>query len=802
MEVEGAAHRTPWGDPVRALNKKLVRNLWKLRGQVLAIAIVIASGVAVLVMSLSALQALTETTEAYYERQRFGEVFASVKRAPQRLIEQIRTIPGVRSVDHRIKYLATLSIEGFEEPVIGQLVSIPEGAQPKLNQLVLREGRLVSPGHPDEVVLSEPFADAHGMQPGDSFQALMNSNLRTLTVVGVALSPEYVYTIGPGALMPDDHRFGVMWIGREALEAAYDLDGAFNDLSLGLLHGTNPQDVIERLDQLLERYGGTGAIPRAEQISNWFLMNEIEMQKTMSTILPTIFLAVAAFLSNMVLGRLIATDRSEIGLMKAFGYSNWQVGWHYAKLVMAMAGVGIVLGWAAGAWLGRVNTEIYAEFYRFPLLIFRPDPGVFAIGAMVSLIAALAGSQGAVRRAANLPPAEAMMPPAPPLYRKTRISGSRFILWLDQPTRIILRQIVRAPFKALFTSIGIACSVAVMIMALQWLDSIEKIVDVFFHDAQRQDMMVGLVETQSDTTLLEFRRMPGVLAAEPMRAASVEFHAGTRTHRGAIEGIPDDPQLQRVYDAGGRVVQLPPEGLLLSTALAEKLNLDIGDRVQVDVLEGRRPKRTIPVVDLYETYIGMTAYMNIDAFNRMMGERGSLEYVTLLVDDSRLPALYKELKALPKVAAVTLKDAAVREFNKTMAETILIYISFFAAFACALGFGVVYNSTRIALSERGRELATLRVLGFHRGEISYILLGEAGLLILVGLPLGVLTGAGLGWFMTSAMDSELYRIPLVIKASTNAIAVLVTLAATLLSAAVVRNRLDHLDLIAVLKTRE
>jgi putative ABC transport system permease protein len=787
---------------MRALNKKLVRNLWKLRGQVLAIAIVIASGVAVLVMSLSALDALTETADAYYELQRFGEVFASVERAPKRLLEQIRTIPGVRSVDDRIKYLATLSIEGFEEPVIGQLVSIPEQGQPRLNRLVLRAGRLVSPDHPDEVVVNEPFAEAHNLQPGDRFQALMNSNLRTLTVVGIALSPEYIYTIGPGALMPDDLRFGVLWLGREALEAAYDLSGAFNELSLGLLHGTNPQNVIDRLDRLLQRYGGRGAIARSDQISNWFLMNEIEQLKTMSSILPTIFLAVAAFLSNMVLSRLIATDRSEIGLLKAFGYSNLQVGWHYAKLVMAMAGVGILLGWAVGSWLGRVNTELYAEFYRFPLLIFRPDPGVFATGAMVSLIAALAGSLGAVRQAARLPPAEAMLPPAPPLYRKTRISGSRLLLWLDQPTRIILRQVVRAPMRALLTSIGIAFSVAVMIMALQWLDSIEHIVQVYFHDAQRQDMMLGLVETQPDTTLQEFRRMPGVLAAEPMRITSVEFHAGNRHHRGAIEGVPAEPQLQRVYDAGGRVVPVPPDGLLLSTALAEKLGVSIGDNVQLEVLEGRRPKRSIPILDLYETYIGMTAYININTFNRMMGERDSLEYVNLLVDENKLDSLYKELKSLPKISSVTLKDAAVNEFNNTMAETILIYISFFTAFACALGFGVVYNSTRIALSERGRELATLRVLGFHRGEISYILLGEAGLLILLGLPLGCLLGTAIGWMMLSAMDSELYRIPLVIKASTNALAVLVTLAATLLSAAVVRNRLDHLDLIAVLKTRE
>jgi putative ABC transport system permease protein len=787
---------------MRALNLKLLRNLWKLRGQVLAIAVVIASGVAVLVMSLSALQALQETAAAYYERQRFADVFAHVKRAPHRLIERISALPGVRSVEDRVKEMATLSIEGFEEPVIGQLVSIPEQDQPHLNKLVLREGRMVALGAPDEVVLNEPFAEAHKLQPGDQFKALMNAHQRTLTVVGIALSPEFIYTIGPGALMPDNKRFGVMWMGREALAAAYDLEGAFNEVSLGLLHGANSRNIIEGLDRLLEDYGSHGAIARKDQVSNWFLMNEIEQLKTMSTILPTIFLAVAAFLSNMVLSRLIATDRSEIGLMKAFGYSNRQVAWHYMKMVMAMTSVGILLGWLLGAWLGRVNTELYAEFFRFPLLIFRPDPGVFAIGALVSLIAALVGCLGSVGRAATLPPAEAMQPPAPPLFRKSRLSQSRVSRWLDQPTRIILRQIFRSPLRSLLTSIGIALSVSVMVMALQWIDAIEQIVQVHFHDTQRQDMTVGLVESQSDTTLHEFRRLPGVLAAEPMRVKSADLSAGHRSHRGAIEGLPSKPQLQRVFDASGRVVTMPPEGLLVSTKLAEKLGVGIGDSVWIEVLEGRQPKALVPIVELFETYMGMPAYMEVHAFNRLMGEGNSLEAVNLLVDDNRLTQLYHHLKSLPKVSSVTLKDAAVEEFNNTMAETLMIYISFFAAFACALGFGVVYNSTRIALSERGRELATLRVLGFHSGEISYILLGEAALLILVGLPLGCFVGHGLGWLMTNAMNTELYRIPLVIKAATDATAVLVTLGATALSAAVVRRRLDHLDLIAVLKTRE
>ncbi len=787
---------------MKVLNRKLLRDLWRLRGQVLAIAMVVASGVAVLVMSLATLSSLQETAVTYYERHRFADVFASVTRAPEQLAARIAGIPGVQHAETRISKLATLDIAGFEEPVIGQLVSIPEHGESVLNRLALLAGRRVQPDHPDEVVLSEPFAEAHGLTPGSRLHAIINGKRRALHVVGIALSPEYVYAIGPGALMPDNQRFGVLWMGRKALAAAYDLDGAFNDIALSLLHGTQPASVIQPLDQLLGRYGGIGAIARADQLSNWFLMNEIDQLGTMARILPTIFLVVAAFLTNMVLARIIATERSEIGLMKAFGYRNTEIGWHYARMVIAITAVGIVLGWVIGAVFGKVSTELYAEFYRFPLLIFEPKPSSFAAGALVSLGAALTGTLGSMHRAAALPPAEAMRPPSPPLYRRTRLSTSRLAAWLDQPTRIILRQIVRWPGRALLTSAGIGLSVGVLIMALQWIDSINHIVQVYFYDTQRQDMMVGLVEPQSATAAYEFAHLPGVLAVEPMRIVSAYLRHGNRSHRGALTGVPPGAQLQRVYDASGHVVPLPPGGVVLGTKLAEKLGVTAGDTLQVDVLEGRRPHLQVPVTGVFETYIGVPAFIDITTLNRLLKERPSLEYANLLVDDAARPALYARLKALPEISAVMLREAAVRTFHETLAETLLIYISFFAMFACALGFGVVYNSTRIALSERGREMATLRVLGFSRTEISYILLGEVALLIFVGLPLGCLAGQGLAWLMTSAFETELFRVPLVIELSTYGTAVLVALLATAASAALVRRRLDRLDLIAVLKTRE
>ena len=787
---------------ISALNRKLLRDLWRLKGQVVAVSLVVASGVGVLVMSLTALESLQATAEAYYERYRFAHVFAGAKRAPERLAREMVAIPGVQAVETRISQLATLDLPDFAEPVMARLISVPERGAPRLNRLAMRAGRWVAPGRPDEIVLSEPFALAHDLTLGSRFEAIINGHRRQLEVVGIALSPEFVYAIGPGSLMPDDRRFGIGWMGRRALAAAFDLDGAFNDVSLTLLRGVDPAAVLARVDAILERYGGTPAIARADQISNWFLMNELDQLKTVSTLLPAIFLAVAGFLTNMVLARIIATERAEIGLMKAFGYSNRQVAWHYVQMVIAMTAVGIALGALVGTWLGRINTEIYSEFYRFPFLYFRPTADVYALGALISLAVALSGTAFSVRRAAMLPPAVAMQPPAPPAYRRGGLSGTRLLRHLDHPTRIILRQIERWPLRSALTSVGVGLSVGVLVMANQWIDSIDAIAEEFFFRSQHQDVMVGLVEPQSTAALYEFRRMPGVLAAEPLRIVSADFRVDNRRHRGAVEGVEADARLHHLFDADGAIVSIPPEGLVMSTVLAQKLGVGIGDHVWLELREGRRPVREVRVVRLFETMIGMPAYMDARALDELLLERPSLEYVNLLVDPLREQALFAQLKASPEVSAVMKRRAAVETFHDTLGDTLLVYVAFFTGFAVALGFGVVYNSARVALSERAHELATLRVLGFSRGEIAYILLGEVVLLTVVALPLGCLMGRGLARVMTAGFETELYRVPLVVDDATYGTAVVLALVAAAVSAALVGRRVAAIDLVSALKSRE
>lgn len=784
---------------LRALDRKLFRDLRRLRGQVVAIALVVASGVALMIMSLGTHASLRSTAEAYYDRYQFADVFARLTRAPDRIADRIAQIPGVRRVETRIVRFASLDVPGVAAPVTAQIVSLPEGATPALNALAFRTGRSVLPGRPDEVVIGEPFALAHGIRVGDRFDAILKGTRRTLTVVGVALSPEFVYAIAPGSLMPDDRHFAVLWMGRKALAAAFDLDGAFDDVSLSLLRGADASDVIARLDDLLAPYGGTGAVERADQVSNWFLMNELDQLRTMSRILPTIFLAVAAFLTNMVLSRLISTERSEIGLMKAFGYSKTEIAVHYAKLAFAICTLGILLGWVAGSFLGRYNTALYNETFRFPFLYYRPGIAPFAIAAVVSLAAALGGALDAVRRAATLPPAEAMRPPAPPAYRHGAIPIPK---GLDNSTRIVLRHILRAPVRSAMTVTGVAFAVGVLMLALQWSDALDRLVESEFHDTRRYDISVAFAEDRSRRVLHEMERLPGVLAAEPVRNVAVRFRSGHRSHRGTVTGLPAGARLEVIYDAAEGILSVPDGGLVVSSRLAQKLGIGPGDPVEIEVLEGRRTKLSVPVVRLAEEYIGMPAWMDADRLRRLTREADGIARVNLLVDEAGENALFAALKKRPDLAAIAIKRLAVEKFNETMGKIILVFTGFFLLFAGALSFGVTYNAARIGLSERGRDLATLRVLGFTRAEISYILLGETALLVLAGLALGCGAGWALTAVMVSSFDTELFRVPLILLPSTYGLGVVGAACAAVMSAALVRRRVDTMDLIAVLKTRE
>ena len=787
---------------MRVLNRKLRRDLWRMKGQVLAISAVIGGGVALLVMMLGLLQSLEMTREAYYERHRFAHVFAEVKRAPEAVAERIAAISGVQTVQTRIVVDVTLDIETMAEPAIGRMISLPDHEEQILNRLALQRGGEIAPGAPFEAIVGEAFAEAHGLEPGDSITAILNQRKRDFRVAGIGLSPEYIYSLAPGAMFPDDRTFGVIWVPRQTLAAAFDLEESFNSLTLTLLRGANEAAVIDEVDRLLDPYGGLGAYPRADQMSHWFLSSELEQMWTMAAIVPPVFLAVAAFLLNVAITRLIELEREQIGQLKAFGFTNAEVGWHYAKLVLAIALLGALLGSALGWWMGRGMTEIYGEFFRFPFLYYRPSPAVFAAGALVAVAAALTGTWTAVRRAVRLPPAEAMRPAAPPRYRRGVLDRAGVTAWITQTTRIILRHIARWPLRSGLTVVGIASGVMMVIGSMFSVGAIDHMLDVQFFQAQREDATIMLVEPRQEGALAEISRLPGIIAAEPFRAVQARLHGARSDERLAITGLDPDPEIFRLLDTQLEPLPVPPQGLMLSQALAERLGVRRGEELRVEVLEGRRPTLFIPVTAVAEQYMGDSAIMDRRALSALMHEAPAISGAYVRVDGAALERLYERLQETPAIARISLKSTMLESFRSHVAENLYQMIFINGLFAGLIAFGVVYNAARIMLSERARELASLRVLGFTRFEVSYILLGELAILTFVALPLGCLMGYGMAVYLASAFETELYRIPLVLEGWTYGLGVSVVTAAALVSGAIVARQIRRLDLIAVLKTRE
>jgi putative ABC transport system permease protein len=787
---------------MKAIDKKLWREVWAMRMQALAIAMVIVGGVGIFIMSLSTLDSLFETRENYYRNHHFAHIFTSLKRAPLAVAKRIEAIPGVDKVETRVVAYVNLDVAGFNEPVSGHLLSLPDNSRGLLNQIYLRSGRLFEPGRDNEIVLSEEFAQAHGLLPGDTLHATINGRRKALTIVGLGLSPEYIYQIAPGAMFPDYQRYGVMWTARKPLASAYDMDGAFNNVSLTLTKGANEQDVIDRLDDILKNYGGIGAYARKDQLSNRFLSEELKQQQTIATIFPIIFFGVAAFLLNVVVSRLISLQREQIAGLKAFGYSNLDVGLHYTKLVLMIVSLGIILGIAAGIEMGKGMSNIYMMLYSLPFMHYVLKPQVVIAAALISISVAILGTLYAVRNAARLPPAQAMRPEPPAMYHATLVEKLGLQRWFSQPSRMILRHIERRPLKSLLTTLGISMACGTMMTGGFQEGAIDHMVEVQFGLSRTGDLTVIYTEPTSRRSLYSLRSLQGVEHAEAFRDVPATLRFEHRSYRTSVSGIPPGGELMRLFDTDLKTIEVPEEGVILTDYLAELLHIRPGDRLTIEVLEGQRPTVEVPVVGTAKEYLGVNAYMQRESLNRLLKEGDAINGAWLKVDERYQSEVYADLKGMPRIAGVVEQQSAIKAFYETIAESVLFFTFISTLLGGSIAFGVIYNSMRIALSERSRELASLRVLGFQRGEVAYILLGELALLTLVAIPLGLLLGYGLCAFMAFQFDTDLYRVPLVLGMNVYAFAALVVIASSIISAIMIWRNIAHLDMVAVLKTKE
>jgi putative ABC transport system permease protein len=787
---------------VSGLGRKLGRDLVTLRWQILSIAVVVASGVAILVASLGTFRSLTRARDAFYARTRFADLFVRLERAPDVVAGALARIDGVAAVETRLVFDVPLDLPGVAEPVSARAISLPRPGQAARSRLVVVRGRLPRAGARREVAVNEAFAAERALCPGDVVPAVLHGRREELTVVGEVLSAEHVAALRPGEVIPDNARFGILWLSYDALAAAYRAEGTFDEAALWLAPGAHGRAVIAAVDRVLAPHGGSGAIGRAEQPAHRFVDTELSELNVIATVLPVIFLGVAGFLLNMVLARIVAQERTQIATLRALGFRVAAVVRHYLALATIVAGSGALAGVALGIVLGRSMTRMYAPFFRFPDLSYRVDAAVLALGVATSLAAGLLGAFASARRLARLAPAEALQAAAPPVFRTGPFSRAGLAQRLPTTLRLALRDAASRPVRAATSTVGVAAAMGILVVGAFWSDAFAVLLEQQFGRVQREDATVTFVESRRDRAVRELAHVPGVRAVEGLRVVPARLLAGARAKRVELLGLSPPSMLRRLIAADGSTTALPPDGVVLSGHLAEHLGVSRGAPLSVEVLEGERPRRVVTVAAVVDERVGMSAYMHQGALARLLGEAPSASAALLTLEPGREREVHAALRRFPGVATITIKDAVVRRFTDTMMEIVIAFSTVLTVLGALVVAGIVYNSARILTSERERELATMRVIGFTRGDISEVLLLQLALQVLPALGVGAALGYALAAMAVRLFGPEDLSIPLVVGVRTWALALAVVLVSAALTALTVRRRLDRLDLVSTLKVRE
>ena len=786
---------------IATLDLKLLREAWRARGQMISIALVVASGVMTMVTMRSTYESLEASRAAYYRDYRFADVFVSLVRAPDAIGARLASVPGVAAVETRVVLDVSVDVPGLADPARGRLVSVPPGG-PRLNRVHLTAGRLPEPLRAHEVVASQAFATANSLTLGDTLGAVINGRWQTLRIVGLGMSPEYVYEISGDQIFPDNQRFGVLWMEESTLSSAAAMEGAFNDATALLARGASSAAVIAEFDRILEPFGALGALAQEDQLSHRFVADELEGNRISGTFIPAIFLAVAAFLLHIVLSRMVRTQREEIAVLKAFGYSNLDVAWHYLRFAMIAIVLGSVVGAGIGAWLGRILLDVYAIYFQFPEMLYQVSYPLLGVSVLVSAGAAAFGALAAVRGAVKLPPAEAMRPEAPARFRPGILERIGLARAFSPVARMILRSLERQPVRAGLSALAVAFSVAILLVGAFMFDAVQYMAKFQYQSVQREDFTLVFAHPRPSAARFDLASLDGVSRVETFRAVPVRLRSGHRERHVGLTGLTEDGQLRRILDVDRRSHALPESGVLVSTMLAELMHFEVGDTLRLEVLEGGQEVRLVPVAGVVDELMGLNVYMRLDALNALMREGPTVSGAYLNVDEEARAGLLEELKRMPAVAGVMSRSSGLELFEAQLEQTLLVSMSVLIFFAGIIAVGVIYNGARIALSERGRELASLRVLGFTKEEIGVILFGEQAVVTALGIPLGFLLGMGLAAAIVGEFSTEAYRIPLIVSGPTYAFATVVTIFASIFAALLVRRRLNRLDLIEVLKTRE
>lgn len=792
---------------MRPLDKKLLREIRFNAGSLLVVVVIIAFGAGSYVGMGSAQRVLETSQAAYYNAYRFADFWVDVKKAPLTEIERLAELKGVEIVQSRVVFDIILDLPDQPRPVNGRLISFPEQRDAStLNDLFLIRGTGFSRDRDEELIVSDSFALAHDLGPGDQIHLILNRRREAFTIVGTCVSPEYVYMVrGEGDLMPDPEHFGVLYVKERYARDVLDFQDACNNV-VGRFASISPSQqktLLGDIETRLEPYGVFSAILRERQASNRFLTDEIDGLRVSAVIMPLIFLAVSAMALSVLLRRLVERQRVTIGTLKALGYSNARLFRHFIFFGLIVGFVGGLIGCVIGIGLRQSMINLYAEFYHFPKYIIEAHPELMLQAVGISVLFAVVGALRGARRVLRLQPAESMRAKPPEKGHAIVLERWRG-LWrrLDFKTHLALRDVFRNKGRTIsgVASATIACSILIMMFSM--FDAVHFMVAFQFEHTNRGNATIGMRDARNAGALFEGRNMPSVIYAEPTLGVVCDMRNGRFSRRQSILGL-DQPHILTVpRDAGLQPIEIPSEGLVLSKKLASILHVAAGDTVELKPIRGQPQPRTAFVSGIVDSFIGIDCYASIGYLSEVIDQPASVNGIQARIDENARPAFFAAVKDLPNAQGLSLNRDAQANIEETFVKSLRYSIGVMILFAGVIGCGSLINLATVEIGDRTREISTLRVLGYHPREIAGVYLRQNAVIF----GLGLLAAIPLGYFLVVALsrayDTELFRMPVIFRWQAVGWSLLISAMFVVIAQVVVVRKIQKLDWLEGVKVKE
>lgn len=781
---------------VKTLNQKLLRDLKKIKFQVLSISLIIGSGIMYLMGSLISYKSLLLARDLFYKDYKLANGYHYSQFAPQSIIPIIRKLPGVLEVEERVSERVTIECKEKSRTAKGKILSITQN----LNQLYIERGTL--PLKSSEVAINSSFAKSNQLHPGDTLTILLGGRKVQLQITAIVQSPEFVYIFPEGGFLPDNKNYGILWAQKRTLETLLNRTGAFNEI---LFHFQFKNQVEKErtyfaIQQLMDKYASFGVISLDKLPSYSLLNNEFNQLKTTALFLPFIFIFVSSFILQMVLNRIVSKEREQIATLKANGMTSWEIGFHYFLIALIVCSIGTTLGILLGIYLGDVFVDLYSEYFYFPnLQPILPIESIF-VAIIFGFSSGVIGFWTAFRKVNQLQPASAMRPPTPETYKNIQIES-----WLSNSHlewKMVLRNLLKSPIRTILSIVGLSFAIMILILGNFLKDNVDYMVHLQYNIIQREDIMLNFSTLQFISLENHFLNKIGILYTEPIRFVPIRLKKRGIHKETVLYGLEENPILRRIVNDKYNSIPIPKNGILMNKNIANELQIKPGDKVWVEVLEGNQSKFYVFVAGVIEEVLGQGIYISRKLLNKKLKESNVFNQLYIQLDPNKEKFFIQKWKNYPAVATITSKRELVQSFQEVLQRSLLATSIFIMLFTSIIGIGIIYNLAMIILAERIYEMGTLRILGFHTWEIFKILIGEIVLLIMVAIPIGIYLGNILAFWVINLNEGDDFKIPVKIFPKSYFTALGFACLTSSVSFWIIYKKIKEMNLLSVLKIRE